>query len=1117
MSGRAEGAGPTEVDGGRADWRLFGGADVVVLRGYLISGLVVLALLQTAAFWTVSLELRQLEDASRVVNLSGRQRMLVTRVDALMTRLVLLDDPHQRRQLHALLGVDLDQLERVHHGLLAGAAELRLDPVESRAVHAIYADSPYRLDEAMGRYLTRVRALLAEGGEEIAAALPGLWAQRDEVVRGLEVLTKQFEREAAIEVRVLEWVVALLVAALLLCLVGVWYFSFRPLERRIMRERELLRGVTEQVADGIVTVDGAGRVRSANPAAAALFGCTPDALLGQALQTLIPGAPIDGVARCYEIEGRRGDGSTLPLEVSVSAMHAAGLRLSICVVRDVSARQRAAQALRLERARLETFVRHTPAAVAMFDDEMRYLLCSERWRIDYGLGDRPLLGVSHYQIFPEIPARWRAIHQRCLTGQVERCEEDPFTRADGSIDWVRWEIHPWFDGERVGGIIMFTEVITQRKRAEAALNLRDRAIEAASCGILIADAVDADNPLIYVNPEFERISGYRASEVIGRNCRLLQAGDCDQPGVRVLRAALAEQRAATVLLRNYRKDGSLFWNQTSIAPVFDTGGALTHFVGIITDVTERIRAEEALRESRERYRSLYNDTPVMLSSIDAEGALVAVSDYWLRKLGYTREAVVGRALVTFLTEASAHVHTQQVLPMLLRQGRCEEVSYTLRCADGATMEVELSAIADVDADGRLIRALAVMNDVTDKKRTEEELRQAQKLEAVGQLTGGIAHDFNNLLAVVMGNLQLLERRVEGPARALANVRNALEASARGVELTRRLLAFARRQPLTPQRIDVNALISGMRDLLQRTLSSQIEIELRLCESVAPVMVDPTQLESALLNLAINARDAMPEGGRLLIESADVVLDATDAAAHPQLAAGAFVMIRVTDTGVGIPYELQGRIFEPFFTTKAAGHGTGLGLSMLYGFVRQSMGALRVDSEPGQGAAFELYLPQAQTAGGGAAAPHTTEVSAVVRRGQGECILLVEDDALVRETSRMRLETLGYRVIEAEDGEQALARLRERPEITLLFSDVVMPGGFSGPELAARARVLRPGLPVLLTSGYPRDHLAGALETEAFIPKPCSEHALAEALSGLLVEVGGDGAIQPINAVKDGAR
>ncbi|AHF03511.1 histidine kinase [Marichromatium purpuratum 984] len=1100
--------------GGRAlPPRAVGFGELVALRGYLIASLALIALLLSASFFVLSQGLRELEGASRVVNLSGRQRMLVTRVDALMTRLPLSDEPGQVQRLHDELAANLAQLERVHRALIDGSTELRLVRAESRAVEAIYHELPYRLDDAMAHYLDRVGESLTSGLGARDGVLNELWALRDEVVLGLEALTKQFEREVSAGVRAVGWIGAVLFLSLLLCLVGIWHFIFRPMAHRIMREHELLRGITEHVAEGIITVDTDGRVRSANPAAAQIFGRAASAMVDHDIQALIPGLVLDDVDLSHETRGRRGDGSEIPLEVSRGTMQAAGLRLAICVVRDVSARHHAARALRMERARLETFVRHTPAAVAMFDREMRYLLCSERWRTDYGLGDRALLGHCHYDIFPEVPERWRAIHQRCLEGRVERCEEDPFIRADGTVDWVRWEIHPWFDDESVGGIIMFTEVITSRKLAEAALNLRDRAIEAASCGILITDARRADNPLVYVNPEFERITGYRASEVVGHNCRLLQAGDSDQPGVKMLREGLGGRQPVTVLLRNYRKDGSLFWNQISIAPVFDSDGELVHFVGIVTDVTERIRAEEALRESHERYRSLYNDTPVMLSSIDAEGRLVAVSDYWLRKLGYAREAVIGRPVVEFLTEASRHFYLQQALPVLLRQGSCEGVAYTLVRHDGTSLEVELSAIADVDAEGRLVRALAVMNDITDKKRTEDELRQVQKLEAIGQLTGGIAHDFNNLLAVVMGNLQLVERRVHDNERVRTNVCNALEATARGAELTRQLLAFARRQPLAPRLTNVNTLVSGMTDLLRRTLSSQIEVELRLCERIAPVMVDPVQLESALLNLAINARDAMPEGGRLLIETDNIELDARYAATHPQLNAGEFVMIGMTDTGAGIPREIQGRIFEPFFTTKPAGQGTGLGLSMLYGFVRQSMGDLQVYSERGQGATFRIYLPRASDDDQNAAVWHPGARQIGVRHGQGELILLVEDDPRVRETHVALLVELGYRVRSAEDGEQGLAVLRETPEVALLFSDVIMPGSLSGPELAEQACALRPTLPVLLTSGHPRDHLGGALGAHPFISKPFSARKLAEILSTLLDPEEG-AVVESINSAQD---
>jgi signal transduction histidine kinase len=359
-------------------------------------------------------------------------------------------------------------------------------------------------------------------------------------------------------------------------------------------------------------------------------------------------------------------------------------------------------------------------------------------------------------------------------------------------------------------------------------------------------------------------------------------------------------------------------------------------------------------------------------------------------------------------------------------------------------------------------------EVQRREETEARLRQAQKMEAVGQLTGGVAHDFNNLLTVIIGSLAMLQRRLaEGSARDVRLVENALEGARRAAALTHRLLAFSRQQPLDPKPLDLNRLVAGMSELLQRTLGEQIEIETVLAGGLWRATADPNELENAILNLAVNARDAMPEGGKLTVETANTALDEAYAASRQEVKPGQYVLISVSDTGAGMPRELLGRVFEPFFTTKPVGKGTGLGLSQVYGFIRQSGGHVAIYSEPGEGTTVKLYLPR-HTGPGDIGTAEPVQSLPAPTSGSGEKILVVEDDPLVRRFTVEALSEAGYRVVEAGDGPSGLAVLEGHADIRLLFTDVVLTGPMNGRRLADVALKLRPDLKVVFTTGYTRN-------------------------------------------------
>jgi len=422
-----------------------------------------------------------------------------------------------------------------------------------------------------------------------------------------------------------------------------------------------------------------------------------------------------------------------------------------------------------------------------------------------------------------------------------------------------------------------------------------------------------------------------------------------------------------------------------------------------------------------------------------------------------------------------------------------------RRSDGGEFPAEVSMSKLVE-DGHTAFTL-IVRDITARKELERQLQQAHRLEAVGQLSGGMAHDFNNLLTIVIGNIELAMGQPDLAPETHLNLEQALHAGLRGATLVRKLLAFARRQSLHASAFDLNRLVTEATDLLWRTLGEEIEVTVTLDDDLAAAFADPAQVESALVNLAINARDAMPDGGRLIIETANAVLDEEYAAQNLDVTPGAYVMLAVSDTGTGMPPDVLARVFEPFFTTKGENKGTGLGLSMIYGFARQSRGHVKIYSEVGHGTTVRLYLPLAEARPLPAAAPAAPAAVAPA----ATTILVVEDNTEVRMVAVAILKSLGYQLIEADTGPAAVEILRGPAHIDLLYTDVIMPGGMTGVALAREARALRPGLPVLFTSGFAGaqiQDIAGPDRVEDFLIKPVRRHDLAEKIREILSRKGG---------------
>ena len=650
--------------------------------------------------------------------------------------------------------------------------------------------------------------------------------------------------------------------------------------------------------------------------------------------------------------------------------------------------------------------------------------------------------------------------------------------------WTDLEYSPAVDehGRPLGVVAVVIET-THRVLANRALaGDRDRLWTMSQDLLLVCTT---EGTITAVNPSAGRMLGWKEDEMVGRSiAEFIHRDDQNHTAAEVGRLRAG---ATTLAFENrYRtRDGD--YRVLAWTAVPDAGRI--HAIG--RDIT----AERQLARDRERIWKL---SPVLKVVTNREGIVTDVNPSWTATLGWTREETLGRRTTDFMVgdESAWHERVET-----LKSGRSLPSYQTvLRTRDGEQRLIHWTTVPeggtfygfgrDVTAEREAAAALA---------ETEEALRQSQKMEAVGQLTGGIAHDFNNLLQGITGSLEIMQRRIaEGRTDNLDRfITGAAGAAHRAASLTHRLLAFSRRQPLDPRPVRANALIGSMEDLLQRTLGEQVQLRLALHDALWVTKCDPNQLESSILNLVINARDAMPEGGALTVETENVRLDHAGAGRRRPVKAGHYVRISVTDTGTGMDADVAARAFEPFFTTKPIGKGTGLGLSMIYGFAQQSEGYAGIESRPGRGTTVSVYLPrhhgeESSNEGG-------VEPTEPAHAGHGEVVLVVEDQTVVRELIVEELTELGYAVLSAADGSEGLQLIRSMERIDLLVTDMGLPG-MGGQELADAARSLRPGLRVLFVTGYAENAAlaSGFLEPGmAMITKPFAMSALAQRIRTLI--------------------
>jgi two-component system, cell cycle sensor histidine kinase and response regulator CckA len=671
--------------------------------------------------------------------------------------------------------------------------------------------------------------------------------------------------------------------------------------------------------------------------------------------------------------------------------------------------------------------------------------------------------------------------------------ERALRHRDGTLLQVEMSAKALEDG-RIQAIV---RDITERKSAEEALRSSWRQYDELLNSVegIVWEADAGTFKFTFVSKQAEAILGYPIERWLSEDTFWVDHLYQEDIGWAVAACSMATRggRSHCLEYRMVAADGRVVWLRDVVSATAEGSGP-AKLRGIMVDITERKRAEETLRATEQSYRDLVENAKDIIYTHDLEGRYLTLNKAGEEITGYTRDEAVGKSLAQVIAPEYLEKAMEMVGQKLSGKG---PTIYNLEilAKDGRRVAVEVSTML-LYRDGQPVAVQGIARDVTERLQLEEQLLQAQKMEAVGRLAGGIAHDFNNLLTAITGYSDLTLRRLipENPLRF--NIEEIKKASDRAASLTRQLLAFSRKQVLKPKVLDLNAVVSDMEKMLRRLIGEDIELRTALDSELGRVKADPGQIEQVIMNLAVNARDAMPHGGNLIIETENVYLNEGYAASHIAVKPGAYVMLAITDTGQGLNEETQSRIFEPFFTTKEVGKGTGLGLSMVYGIVKQSGGNIWVYSEVDKGTVFKIYLPRVEEA-----VQEYKRYREVEEPVYGnEVILLAEDDLRVRNLLREALEGYGYRVLEAEDGSAALS-VSERYEgpIHLLLTDVVMPK-ISGRELADRIVESRSEIKVLYMSGYTDESIVhhGVLDAGTpFIQKPFEPVALARKIRKLL--------------------
>jgi PAS domain S-box-containing protein len=886
--------------------------------------------------------------------------------------------------------------------------------------------------------------------------------------------------------------------------------------RQAEEQTRFQANLVANVSDAIIATDLELRVLSWNPAAETLFGWPAEEAVGRPAHALFPSAGA-GVSREMALRAlrdserwtgeallHRRDGSAAPVYASASLIRdAAGAPAGFVVIaRDIAERKRAEEALRRNEARFRAVVENSYDGIIFCDVDGRIVYRSASFNRINGFSSEERVGHSIFDnVHPdEVEELRRLWAQHLQQPEAQHRIECRVRSKDGGWLWLESAAQNLLADPNVQQIVVTSRDITKRKRDEEHYRAFFTESVTPTFWVEMTHPVPTDWPAeMQVEAIFREGVIRDVSQSLWRARGLSSKADLVGRVLVPDRDAESARRGGAIyalydrfVRQGYRlaeheapeptTAGETRWFVNSALGVVEDGHLVCIF-GSFIDITERKRSEEALRESESRFSTIFRASPAPVAMTRVrDNRLVDVNPAWLELTGYARSEVIGRTPQELNLWADL-AQRERMVKMILEQGQTRG-EVPIRKKSGETRYLLMSAeIIELERERYL---LSMGQDITERKRLEEQYLQAQKMEVVGRLAGGVAHDFNNILTAIVGYANFVKKALPAGSQVAADNEQVLRNAQRAADLTRQLLAFSRRQEIELSVVDLNSLVFDFAKMLRRLVGEDVELAVAAGQGVGRIRADRSQIQQVLMNLAVNARDAMPGGGRLLIETANATLDER-AAALVGASAGEYVLLRVSDSGCGMSNEAKSHLFEPFFTTKAVGKGTGLGLATVYGIVTQHGGSIQCESELGVGTRFDIYLPRA-TGDVGRSAGFLAEN---LPRGT-ETILAVEDDANVRGIVARMLRSQGYHVLEATNGDEALRVAGEYAGgIDLLVTDVVMPQ-MGGQRLAQLLRQARPGVKVLFISGYSSDLSVGILAPEGgmhFLQKPFAPEAL----------------------------
>jgi two-component system, cell cycle sensor histidine kinase and response regulator CckA len=870
-------------------------------------------------------------------------------------------------------------------------------------------------------------------------------------------------------------------------------FRLHDAHQEVKRAAELFQVISDTSIDGFCLVGSDGRILDVNNAYCEMTGYSRNELLSRYMfdQNFEEHAEIfREYSRCLAVKSydrlesqyRRKDGRIIDVEVNATYQKEHGQYLAF--VRDITGRKRAEKELNFRHSLMSYIIKHDQSGIAVHDRNLNYLFVSDQYLSQYHIENMNVIGRHHYEVFPDLPQKWRDVHQRVLAGAIESSDEDVFYREDGSFQYTRWVCRPWYeDVNSIGGLIVYTEVIDKWKELEDKLRRSEERLQLAlsSADMGIFD-LDIQNGTVFLDSNSCRILGVDSSISNGKlEDFILRIFPDDQP---IVKAAFTRAYRVGTFKIEFRT----LWPNKDVHHIaargrvqFDSEKRPIRMTGLFWDVTDRKNAEKALQESEERFQKAFNANPAALTIARAsDGKYVDTNSTFLRMVEYDLDEVIGHTA----KELSIYVdysEREKDIDVVKRQGFVLNQEIDIRTKYGKIRRVLLSL--ETVSIGQERHILSTFIDISERKNLEAQLLQAQKMEAIGALAGGVAHDFNNILTAISGFGYLLGESMSEDDPKKSYLDEILASADKAANLTSSLLAFSRKQPIDFRPLDINEAIRNTTKLLRRLLTEDIELTTELTDGPLVIMSDSTPMNQILINLATNARDAMPTGGSLLIETRRVTVDEEFAKIHGFTEQGVYALISFTDNGAGMDEATKAHIFEPFFTTKIVSKGTGLGLSVVYGVIAQHKGYIEVESTPGEGTTFLLYFQVADVQD----VHEYTLVPEEILEGAGT-ILVAEDDHRVRELVVRILERYGYTTLQAKDGEDAIIVYQShKDDIDLVLLDVVMPRK-NGREALDEIISINPLVKAVFLSGYTGDVVMDKgvqKENVNFLQKPVS--------------------------------